>query len=182
MELSLTEAAEKAAYRVSERLSAWDMPEEGVEVVDAFTLMDAIVKAATNDGLTYAKTSLLKRAAWWNKTWDKKEVDTWLSTLIEWGEITIEPLGRNCYDIDKTFDVVVIQNRRRFKRWHPRPAFTASQRVAVYARDNGACVYCAITENLSIDHIHPWSKGGAHEMNNFQTLCRSCNSKKGARV
>jgi hypothetical protein len=177
------EITRAAQYLVSERLSSWDFPRDvGAQVVDAFTLMDAIVNAATNDGMTYAKPSLLKRVAWWNDQWDQEVVKGWLSILVEWGEITIEPLGRNSYDVEGTFDVIVIQNRRRFKRWHPRPNFTAAMRVAVYARDNGLCLHCGATENLSIDHIYPWSKGGLHEMDNFQTLCRSCNSKKGARV
>ena len=172
-----------AEFRVSERLAAWRVPSvEGAAVTDAFSLMDAIVSGATNDGLCYAAPRLLRRNAWWQDDWDPERVSEWMQTLVEWGEITIEPLGRNCYGPDSPFDVIVIQNRRRFKRWHPRPPFTATQRVSVYARDNGSCVHCGATELLSIDHIHPWSKGGAHEMDNFQTLCRSCNSKKGART
>jgi len=171
-----------AALRISARLSCWDFPDEGAPVVDAFTLMDAIVNGATNDGLAFADARLLRRLAWWQDDWNPALVAEWVATLAEWGEITVEPLGRNCYSPERTFDVIVIQDRRRFKRWHPRQPFTAAQRVAVYARDNGSCVHCGATELLSVDHIHPWSKGGAHEMDNFQTLCRSCNSKKGARM
>jgi len=32
-----------------------------------------------------------------------------------------------------------------------------------------------------LDHIVPLSKGGAHAVDNFQLLCRSCNSSKGNR-
>ena len=171
------------ALSVGEQLSRWDCPsEEGSPVVDAFTLMDAIVAGATPQGMTFAHPGLLHRLAWWQSPWDSTEVSGWIATLVEWGEITVEPIGANCYDgPDDTFDVIVIQNRRRFRRWWTRPPFTAEQRVAVYARDNGSCNHCGATKNLSIDHIKPWSKGGAHEMDNFQTLCRSCNSSKGAR-
>ena len=63
-----------------------------------------------------------------------------------------------------------------------RPPIPARVRELVYARDGYACRHCGSTERLSIDHIIPWSKGGAHEESNFQTLCRSCNSSKGART
>jgi len=55
-------------------------------------------------------------------------------------------------------------------------------RLAVYARDGYACVFCGATEPLSLDHIWPWSLGGSDEPENLQTLCIPCNSKKGARV
>jgi diadenosine tetraphosphatase ApaH/serine/threonine PP2A family protein phosphatase len=57
-----------------------------------------------------------------------------------------------------------------------------SLRAAVYDRDGRACVICFATEDLTLDHIYPWSLGGLDEYENFQTLCRSCNSQKGARV
>ncbi|MCH4239842.1 MAG: HNH endonuclease [Oscillospiraceae bacterium] len=34
-------------------------------------------------------------------------------------------------------------------------------------------------DELTMDHIDPWSKGGRTELSNAQLLCRSCNSKKG---
>ena len=45
-----------------------------------------------------------------------------------------------------------------------------------------ACVLCGTKDKLTIDHIHPVSKGGGDEISNLQILCRSCNSKKGARL
>lgn len=45
------------------------------------------------------------------------------------------------------------------------------------------CVSCGEKEEkkLTIDHIKPVSKGGTDELQNLQILCRSCNSKKGAK-
>lgn len=55
-------------------------------------------------------------------------------------------------------------------------------RSLVFERDSYRCVYCGSTEKLSIDHIYPWSLGGSDLPSNLQTLCKSCNSKKGAKV
>ena len=51
-------------------------------------------------------------------------------------------------------------------------------RAKVFKKDNFMCVYCKSTKNLSVDHIFPESLGGELKINNLQTLCRSCNSKK----
>ena len=46
------------------------------------------------------------------------------------------------------------------------------------------CVHCNENEEkkLTIDHIHPVSKGGSDDFDNLQILCKPCNSRKGNRV
>lgn len=63
-----------------------------------------------------------------------------------------------------------------------RPAIPDTLRTLIYERDGHACVECTSVENLSLDHIWPYSRGGQDTISNLRTLCRSCNSKKGARV
>lgn len=43
------------------------------------------------------------------------------------------------------------------------------------------CVHCGSQKALTIDHKKPVSKGGADDISNLQILCKSCNSKKGAK-
>lgn len=71
--------------------------------------------------------------------------------------------------------------------WRMRPVYrrepiSATLRAKVYERDGHACLQCGATEDLTLDHIHPWSKGGPDTYENLRVLCRSCNSSKGARV
>lgn len=54
-------------------------------------------------------------------------------------------------------------------------------RWIVWERDNFTCKKCGGRKNLSVDHIYPESKGGSMDLDNLQTLCRRCNSKKGVK-
>lgn len=52
-------------------------------------------------------------------------------------------------------------------------------RKEVFERDGFKCVYCSSVIDLSIDHKTSVKNGGGDTMDNFQTLCRICNSSKG---
>lgn len=55
-------------------------------------------------------------------------------------------------------------------------------RMQVYERDKYRCVTCGTHLNLTCDHIYPESLGGETTLKNLQTMCKSCNSKKGTKV
>ena len=57
-----------------------------------------------------------------------------------------------------------------------------SLRMQVYERDKYRCVTCGTHLNLTCDHIYPESLGGETSLSNLQTMCKSCNSKKGTKV
>lgn len=52
----------------------------------------------------------------------------------------------------------------------------------VFERDAYRCRECGGWQDLCADHIIPESRGGETTLENLQTLCRSCNSRKGARI
>ncbi len=56
-----------------------------------------------------------------------------------------------------------------------------SLRKKVFERDGYRCVLCADWHDLAADHIIPESKGGPTTLDNLQTLCRTCNLRKGSR-
>ena len=70
----------------------------------------------------------------------------------------------------------------RFTALRRRDAILASLRERIYRRDGYRCLRCGSIHDLTIDHIYPQSLGGPTAEANLQTLCRSCNSSKGARV
>lgn len=59
---------------------------------------------------------------------------------------------------------------------------SAQMRKEVYERDAYRCVTCSGWHDLTCDHIVPVSKGGPTTLGNLQTMCHSCNARKGART
>ncbi len=58
----------------------------------------------------------------------------------------------------------------------------AKIRYEVYRRDGGKCVTCGSSDNIQFDHVLPFSKGGAHTLENLQLLCQNCNLRKSDRL
>lgn len=58
----------------------------------------------------------------------------------------------------------------------------AKLKVLVHEKYGYKCVNCGTHKNLTCDHIIPESKGGATELDNLQTMCKSCNSSKGVKL
>ena len=58
-----------------------------------------------------------------------------------------------------------------------------STRAAVMLRDAYTCQYCGESPGrqlLTVDHVIPRSRGGAHDWDNLVSACACCNQKKGS--
>jgi len=56
-------------------------------------------------------------------------------------------------------------------------------RREVFLRDNYTCLYCGReTKQLTLDHVVPRSRGGAHSWENVVSACISCNHHKAGRT
>lgn len=94
----------------------------------------------------------------------------------------------------------VIDRNRAWRKGNPEKVLAKNQRrraskakvvvenvapSAIYERDAGICQLCkkpVEREKMTLDHVVPLSKGGAHTFGNLQLAHRSCNSSKGAKL
>lgn len=81
-------------------------------------------------------------------------------------------------ELEKVVRQELIDSGELFGDEPKRPPIPREVVDAVYKRDGGKCVYCGSVENLQLDHIIPFSKGGATTLENLQLLCQKCNLEK----
>lgn len=173
-------AASVDGYDLVARLASMDLRDRGPDVDDAQGLLRALVMGADTKGRYFAAPPLMLRLFWWQDV-SARQVGSWRDELVELGEIVVRPSGRCSYS-SRPVNIACIVACRRFRRFAGRDYIPVGVRRAVFARDGHRCGRCNATENLSLDHIVPWSLGGPDTVENLQTLCSPCNSSKGARV
>lgn len=68
---------------------------------------------------------------------------------------------------------------RTARRYVP---YVKYSRRNVQIRDRYSCQYCGVSQDLTIDHVVPLSRGGRTTWENVVTACRKCNGRKGSRT
>ena len=103
-------------------------------------------------------------------------------TWDDWTKIRPEP-GQDCLRGNRiNLMVPKIVKVRYDKPAHERATFS---RRRLYKRDKYRCQYCGVkpgSEELTIDHIKPQSKGGPTTWDNCCLACVECNGKKANRT
>lgn len=101
---------------------------------------------------------------------DKVEIiSSWKGKTVRWSK------GK--------MDLPATVRLKYYVRWIP--CKTRFNRVGVFRRDKNQCQYCGNifkSKDLTIDHVHPKSKGGKNDWINCVTSCVSCNNKKSDRT
>ena len=85
-------------------------------------------------------------------------------------------------EIEKLALQELIDEGEIFPEANKRPPIPKDVVDTVWNRDGGKCVYCGSNENLHLDHIIPFSKGGDTSIENLQLLCQKCNLEKSNKI
>lgn len=85
-------------------------------------------------------------------------------------------------DLEKEITQELIDSGELYPEANKRPPIPKELVDAIWNRDGGKCVYCDSTENIHLDHIIPFSKGGATCLENLQLLCQKCNLEKSNKI
>ena len=85
-------------------------------------------------------------------------------------------------ELEEQVRMELIDSGELFGDQPKRPPIPRDVVDAVYRRDGARCVYCGSTEKLQLDHIIPFSKGGATSLENLQLLCQKCNLEKSNKI
>jgi 5-methylcytosine-specific restriction endonuclease McrA len=74
----------------------------------------------------------------------------------------------------------VIRLQHHIRRPRPRVKLT---RREIFARDGHRCQYCGRgAGDLTLDHVIPRHRGGAHSWENLVAACKPCNHRKGGKT
>ena len=77
--------------------------------------------------------------------------------------------------------IFIVPSIIRLKKYVKRPHHqrVAFNRKNVFRRDDNTCQYCGLRSgDLTLDHVHPRSRGGDTSWENEVACCRKCNAKK----
>lgn len=85
-------------------------------------------------------------------------------------------------EIEKLALQELIDEGEIFPEANKRPPIPKDVVDTVWNRDGGKCVYCGSNENLHLEHIIPFSKGGDTSVENLQLLCQKCNLEKSNKI
>lgn len=103
-------------------------------------------------------------------------------TLVQFG--VAEVLEESEDVVRSPSTTIFIPSVIRLKRYvrRPRAHPVPFNRRNVLRRDFYTCQYCGSRHELTIDHVHPRSRGGRHAWENVVAACRECNQRKGNRT
>ena len=95
-------------------------------------------------------------------------------------EVISKVNGKKVFSINRSFDCPSIVRLSVYIRVPYKKIILS--RKNILRRDEHKCQYCGSTQNLTIDHVIPKSKGGEDSWENLVTACIKCNNRKGNRT
>ena len=100
-------------------------------------------------------------------------------TVEEWDGDRVLRTPRDAYPVPSVI------RRRTYINVRRRREASGMKRLRIYIRDKYRCQYCGdkkLLRELTLDHIHPRSRGGDNSPVNIVTSCLACNNRKANRT
>ena len=159
-------------------VTGWAPEKTGYPTQKPLALLERIIRASSNEGdyvfdpFCGCATTLVA-AEKLSRKWGGVDLSAMAVKLVkqrinrELGGLLFEVIHRS--DIPERTDQGPLPDYRTHKHH-------------LYGRQEGRCEGCHFYfpyPNLTVDHVHPRSKGGTHHLSNLQLLCAACNSLKG---
>ena len=110
------------------------------------------------------------------ETYEAHDFDSWTEVAVARDEPCIRTVAMSI----RVPEIIVLQTYNKLPRRH-----VPFSRRNLYRRDQFTCQYCGArpgSEELTIDHIHPKSKGGHTTWRNCALACVDCNKRKSNRT
>lgn len=117
-----------------------------------------------------------------NAMWRERNREKHLESLRSWHQTNREhSRGRNreWQRNNRERKRVIDQRRRATTGANGKFVITSHEIKRLYSQP---CAACNSTEQITLDHVVPLSRGGRHCIGNLQPLCKSCNSSKKDRL
>lgn len=111
----------------------------------------------------------------------RRDLALWAGALAAAGAMWA--LQGRWYAAAVLLSVVLLSGRKKRsagRQMRRRRVWSDEERRFILDRDGWRCVWCGSQDQLEIDHVIPFSRGGACSVENAAVLCRSCNARKGA--
>lgn len=85
----------------------------------------------------------------------------------------------------EVYDKPSVIRLKHYVNIRKRRAQAGAKRLRIYIRDKFRCQYCGEkfdAKSLTLDHVHPKSRGGNGDSTNLVTACKPCNLRKADRT
>lgn len=109
----------------------------------------------------------------------------WQKAMILWLQNKVDVLEFHSIQVrsaSAAFNLPSVLRLRKYIRPNFSSVVVKLSRQNLFIRDNHTCQYCGNRfpeKVLTVDHVHPVSKGGTHTWTNVVAACGPCNNKKG---
>ncbi len=119
-----------------------------------------------------------------NASYEPIKIIHWQKAILLWFQERVEVLdfhNSQVRSISKSYPLPAVIKLKKYINIRGTRGVRLT-RQNVFLRDDYICQYCHHKfnkKNLTIDHVHPISKGGLHSWTNVVTACNKCNNQKG---